>query len=145
MARDLHTLIRLNEWTVDQRRRALGDVLASLASLETGLEQLREELIKEQTIVRSSPEEAGFFYGNYATAVIIRREDLNQGILRMEEQVAEAREKLNDAYRDLKKYEIAQKSRDTREALELVRREQETLDEIGLQGYRRKKRRSAVS
>jgi flagellar export protein FliJ len=109
------------------------------------LEQLREELIKEQTIVRSSPEEAGFFYGNYATAVIIRREDLNQGILRMEEQVAEAREKLNDAYRDLKKYEIAQKSRDTREALELVRREQETLDEIGLQGYRRKKRRSAVS
>jgi len=145
MARDLHTLIRLNEWTVDQRRRALGDVLASLASLETGLERLREELIKEQTIVRSSPEEAGFFYGNYATAVIIRREDLNQGILRMEEQVAEAREKLNDAYRDLKKYEIAQKSRDTREALELVRREQETLDEIGLQGYRRKKRRSAVS
>ena len=145
MARDLHTLIRLNEWTVDQRRRALGDVLASLASLETGLEQLREELIKEQTIVRSSPEEAGFFYGNYATAVIIRREDLNQGILRMEEQVAEAREKLNDAYQDLKKYEIAQKSRDTREALELVRREQETLDEIGLQGYRRKKRRSAVS
>ena len=145
MARDLHTLIRLNEWTVDQRRRALGDVLASLASLETGLERLREELIKEQTIVRSSPEEAGFFYGNYAAAVIIRREDLNQGIFRMEEQVAEAREKLNDAYRDLKKYEIAQKSRDTREALELVRREQETLDEIGLQGYRRKKQRSAVS
>ena len=145
MARDLHTLIRLNEWTVDQRRRALGDVLASLASLETGLERLREELIKEQTIVRSSPEEAGFSYGNYATAVIIRREDLNQGILRMEEQVAEAREKLNDAYQDLKKYEIAQESRDTREALELVRREQKTLDEIGLQGYRRKKRRSAVS
>ena len=145
MARDLHTLIRLNEWTVDQRRRALGNVLASLASLETGLERLREELIKEQTIVRSSPEEAGFFYGNYAAAVIIRREYLNQGILRMEEQVAEAREKLNDAYQDLKKYEIAQESRDTREALELVRREQETLDEIGLQGYRRKKRRSAVS
>ena len=77
--------------------------------------------------------------------VYIRREDLNQGILRMEEQVAEAREKLNDAYRDLKKYEIVQESRETREALELARREQETLDEIGLQAYRRKKRQSAVS
>ncbi len=138
MARDLNTLIRLNEWTVDQRRRELGDVLASLASLETGLERLREELIKEQTIVQSSPEEAGFFYGNYAAAVIIRREDLNQGILRMEEQVAEAREKLNEAYRDLKKYEIAQESQDTREALELARREQETLDEIGLQASARR-------
>lgn len=145
MGKDLHTLIRLNEWTVDQRRRELGDVLASLDSLETGLERLREELAKEQSIVRSSPEEAGFFYGNYATAVINRREDLNQGILRMEEQVAEAREKLNDAYRDLKKYEIAQETRDTREALELARREQETLDEIGLQAFRRKKGRSAVS
>ena len=133
MAKDLHTLIRLNEWTVDQRRRGLGDVLASLANLETGLERLREELIKEQTIVRSSPEEAGVFYGNYAAAVIIRREDLNQGILRMEEQVAEAREKLNDAYRDLKKYEIAQESRETGEPLALERREQETLHAKGLQ------------
>lgn len=145
MAKDLHTLIRLNEWTVDQRRRELGDVLASLASLETGLERLRQELIKEQSIVRSSPEEAGFFYGNYAAAVIVRREDINQGIIRMEAQVAEAREKLNEAYRDLKKYEIVQENRETREALELARREQETLDEIGLQAYRRKKKRSAIS
>ncbi|MCH7936890.1 MAG: flagellar FliJ family protein [Proteobacteria bacterium] len=145
MANDLHTLIRLNEWTVDQRRRELGEVLASLASLEAGLKRLREELIKEQSVVRSSPEEAGFFYGNYAAAVIIRREDLNQGILRMEEQVAEAREKLNEAYRDLKKYEIAQESRDAREARELARREQEILNELGLQAYRLKQRRSATS
>jgi len=127
MTNDPHTLIRLNEWTVDQRRRDLGEVLASLASLEAGLKRLREELIKEQSVVRSPPEEAGFFYGNDAAAVINRREDLNQGILRMEEQVAEAREKLNEAYRDLKKYEIAQESQDAREP-----REQETLNELGL-------------
>ena len=84
MAHDLHTLIRLNEWTVDQRRRDLGDVLKSLADLEDGLERLRQELIKEQQIVQSSPEEAGFFYGNYATAVIGRRQRLNDGIVRME-------------------------------------------------------------
>lgn len=145
MTNDLHTLIRLNEWTVDQRRRELGEVLASLASLEAGLKRLRKELIREQSVVRSSPEEAGFFYGNYAAAVINRREDLNQGILRMEEQVAEAREKLNEAYRDLKKYEIAQESRDAREARKLARREQETLNELGLQAYRLKQRRSATS
>ena len=140
MAQDLNTLIRLNEWTVDERRRELGDVLASLAELESGLLRLREELAREQGVVQASPEEAGFFYGNYAQAVIERRHRLNAGISRMEEDVAQARDKLNEAYRELKKFEIAQDLRDTHETQELARKEQIDLDELGLQAYRLKKR-----
>lgn len=140
MAQDFTTLIRLNEWTVDERRRELGDVLASLAELESGLQRLREELTKEQDVVQASPEEAGFFYGNYAQAVIERRHRLNAGISRMEEEVTQARDKLNEAYRELKKFEVVQDLRDTREAQELVRKEQIDLDEIGLQTYRLKQR-----
>lgn len=140
MAQDLNTLIRLNEWTVDERRRELGDVLASLAELESGLLRLREELAREQGVVQASPEEAGFFYGNYAQAVIERRHRLNAGISRMEEEVAQARDKLNEAYRELKKFEIAQDLRDTHETQELARKEQIDLDELGLQAYRLKKR-----
>ena len=140
MAQDLNTLIRLNEWTVDERRRELGDVLASLAELEWGLLRLREELAREQGVVQASPEEAGFFYGNYAQAVIERRHRLNAGISRMEEEVAQARDKLNEAYRELKKFEIAQDLRDTHETQELARKEQIDLDELGLQAYRLKKR-----
>ncbi|NQU59725.1 MAG: flagellar export protein FliJ [Rhodospirillales bacterium] len=139
MARDLQTLIRLNEWTVDQKRSELGDVLRSLATLEIGLERLRVEVIKEQEVVNGSPELAGFFYGNYANAVVDRRYHLNEGITRMEAEVAEAREKLNEAYRDLKKYEVAQENRDLIEAKELAREEQNTLDELAIQGYRRKR------
>ena len=138
MAKDLHTLIRLNEWTVDERRRELGSVLQSLAELEDGLRRLREELVREQQVAQASPEEAGFIYGNYANAVIGRRDHLNQGIARMEEEVAVAREKLNDAYRDLKKYEVAQETRDLREAQEQAREERITLDELGIQTYRLK-------
>lgn len=140
MAKDLNTLIRLNEWTVDQRRRELGEVLGSLAELETGLERLREEVVKEQGAAQAAPEEAGFFYGNYAQAVIGRRDRLNDGIAKMEAQVAEAREKLNAAYRELKKFEVAQETRDTRAAKELARREQEAQDELGLQTFRLKRR-----
>ncbi len=138
MAQDLNTLIRLNEWTVDERRRELGDVLASLAELESGLHRLREELASEQGVVQASPEEAGFFYGNYAQAVIERRHRLNTGVARMEEEVAQARDKLNEAYRELKKFEVAQDLRDTHEARELARKEQIDLDEMGLQAYRLK-------
>ena len=140
MAQDLNTLIRLNEWTVDERRRELGDILSSLAELESGLHRLREELAREQGVVQASPEEAGFFYGNYAQAVIKRRHLLNAGISRMEEEVTKARDKLNEAYRELKKFEVVQNLRETREARELARKEQIDLDEIGLQTYRLKQR-----
>lgn len=139
MAKNLNTLIRLNDWTVDERRRELGLVLRALAELEDGLERLRQEVVKEQNAVMASPAEAGFFYGNYAQAVIGRRQTLNDGIRRMEAQVAAARERLNEAYRELKKFEVAQKTRDEREARELARREQGILDDIGLTLFRLKR------
>jgi flagellar export protein FliJ len=138
MVKDLHTLIRLNEWSVDQRRRDLGEVLGSLADLESSLHRLGEELVREQRAVLASPEEAGFLYGNYANAVIGRRNHINTGIANMEQQVAEAREKLDEAYRELKKYEVVQETRDLRQAREEARQEQIELDEMGLQAYRRK-------
>ncbi len=138
MGKDLHTLIRFNEWSVDQRRRELGDVLGTLTDLESSLHRLGEELVREQRAVQASPEEAGFFYGNYANAVIIRRKNINTGIADMEKQVAAAREKLDEAYRELKKYEIAQETRDLRLAREEARQEQIELDEMGLQTHRQK-------
>lgn len=138
MAKDLHTLIRFNEWSVDQRRRDLGEVLGSLADLESSLHRLGEELVREQRAVLASPEEAGFLYGNYANADIGRRNHINTGIANMEQQVAEAREKLDEAYRELKKYEVVQETRDLRQAREEARQEQIELDEMGLQAYRRK-------
>jgi flagellar export protein FliJ len=138
MAKDLHTLIRLNEWSVDERRRELGGVLKTLAELEAGLERLRQEVTREQNAVMASPEVAGFFYAAYAQGVMLRRRQLDDGIAEMERQVAAARERLNEAYRELKKFEVAQKVRDGREAVELARREQGILDEMGLQLFRMK-------
>ncbi|MBL6959077.1 MAG: flagellar export protein FliJ [Rhodospirillales bacterium] len=138
MAKDLQTLIRLNEWTVDERRRELGDVLASLDSLENGLHRLQDELAREQHAVQASPNEAGFFYGNYAAAVIQRRHHLNHGIAQMEAKVAEARDRLDEAYRELKKFEIAQENRDFELAQEIGRQEQSESDEMGLQVHRMK-------
>ncbi len=138
MAKGLHNLIRLGEWQVDEKRRALGELLTMVGEMETTLRNLEAELISEQAAASAMPVEAGLIYGNYATAAIRRREDINRRIAEVEEKITEAREELRLAYLDLKKYEIAQRQRDERAALELERLEQATLDELGLQGHLRK-------
>lgn len=133
---DLHNLIRLGEWQVDEKRRQLGQLMRVLDDLEDRARRLEQELIEEQHVAARAPNEAGFLYGNYAEAVIERRERLKESIAMAEAEVARARDELREAYRDLKKYEIAQRNRDQKAAAEAARKEQLVLDELGLQGYR---------
>lgn len=140
MAKDLHNLIQIHEWEVDEKRRKLGELLRLLENLEAQAQALEEELHREQQTARENPEEAGYLYGDYAETVIDRRERIQESIRQMEVAIEEAREELRLAYVELKKYEVAQENRDKRAALERNRREQAESDDIGLEGYRRNQR-----
>lgn len=139
MAQDLHSLIRLHDWQVDEKQRALADLLRVVAALEEQVRQLEESVIEEQKFAADVPEEAGMYYGNFAESVILRREGLAGAIEETEKQILEAREVLREAYRELKKYEVAQEHRDSRELLETNRREQTVLDEMGVQAFARRR------
>ena len=137
MATGLKTLIKLNSWGVDQKRRKLGEILRLIDSLETQARNLEDELIREQRAASDKPEEAGYIYGNYANAVIQRRERIGESIAQAETEAEVARDDLADAYRELKKFETVQANRLADEAKEEARKDQITLDEVGLQGYLR--------
>ena len=139
MAKHLHALIRLNQWEVDEKRRALGALVRRLDELEGQAGQLEKQLIREQAAARAQPNEAGFLYGNFAVAVIRARERLAGMIRNINTEVEAAREALAEARRELKKYEVAQAARDRRAAEEAAKLEQADLDEVGLQGHRRRK------
>jgi len=136
MAKDLKNLIRLNKWEVDEKRRKLGELLRLLDNLEAQERALEEEVAREQSAANEAPNAAGFLYGNYAQTVIERRDRIRQSIDRMEKAIAEAREEVRRAFVELKKYEVAQENRNKREAAEEAQREQNFLNEVGLQGYR---------
>ena len=138
MAKDLRNLVRLHEWAVDEKRRKLGELLRLVRNLEDQVWRLEEEVVREQATAGAMPEEAGFMYGNYANAVIERRQRLKDSIARMETEISVAQEELREAYRDLKKYEVAQETRERNEVEERERRDQQVLDEVGLQGQRRR-------
>lgn len=137
MAKDLHNLIQIHEWDVDEKRRKLGELLRLLENLEAQAQALEEELVREQQAAQESPGEAGFLYGDYAETVIDRRERIQESIRQMENAIEEAREELRLAYVELKKYEVAQENRDKRALLERNRREQAESDSVGLEGFRR--------
>lgn len=138
MAKGLATLVRVNEWTVDEKRRTLGQRLRELDALELARVRLEEEVVAEQRAAAESPNEAGLLYGHYAKGVIHRREQFDAAIKSKEKEVAVAREKLNEAYRELKKYEVIRDNRDRREREERDRKDQILLDELGIENYRRR-------
>jgi len=61
----LDTLIRLNRWKLDERRRQLGELERLFERLGSEAVRLEEELTREQRIAGASLE-AGYAYAGYA-------------------------------------------------------------------------------
>ena len=140
MAANIKSLIRLNEWNVDEKRRKLGELLRLQADLEDQLKRLDEEHVREQRAAAADPTGAGLTYPNYAHHVRQRRDNLQDSIAQMEIVIGYARDELSESYQELKKYETVEQNRQRRHELEQARREQTMLDEVALNQHRRKKR-----
>ena len=139
MAKSLHTLIRLHQHRVDEKRRELGGMLAVVSDLERQAYAHEDKIKKEQGVAKSSPDLAGILYGNFAVHSILRREQFAAAILEMEEKVVVAQGEIMEEYRDLKGFELTQEARDLADSLERSRAEQATLDEIGINAHRQEK------
>ena len=139
MVKDLHVLIRLHKFQVDEKRRALGQLLGQVAALEQSVEALEDEIISEQKVAAAQPEEAGFIYGAYAEAALMRREYYTDTIAEVENNIVEAQEDMREEFKELKVLEITQEARDEIEASEEKRQENAFLDEIGQKRNRRGK------
>ena len=139
MAANIKNLIRLHEWSVDEKRRKLGELLRLQGELEDQLKQLEADLIEQQKAAAADPTLAGLTYGAFAKQVIQRRENLQESIDQMQFVIGHAQDELSDAYQELKKYETVESNRQRRFEREQDRREQIMLDEIALNQHRRKK------
>lgn len=137
MAKGLDSMVRLAEWGIEQKRRNLGEALGEVDVLNQRLDQLEETLIKEQKFAIEAPIEAGMYYGVYAERVVDQRIHINELIVKASQRVEILRGELNEAYRDLKKFEVARDLRDKRQKAEEDKKEQDMLDEVGLQLHRK--------
>lgn len=130
------SLIRLNRFQVDERRR-------QVAELETMLEEFRRREHDLDQQVQAEQEKAGisdiahYAYPMFAKSMRDRRENILQSISDVSLQLESAKDDLASAYRELKKYELIEESRKRRVRGKLARIEQQELDEVALAIHRR--------
>jgi len=134
----LESLIRLHRWQLDERRRHLADLDALAERLRGEQTRLATEQQAEQGVASASLE-AGTAYGAYARRLVDRRRKLAESIASVEQQIAQARDALSEAFREVKRYEIAAASRASQHSKRVARRDQANLDEIAAEADRRRR------
>jgi flagellar export protein FliJ len=133
----MEQLVRLQEWTVEERRRRLNEVEALADRLRRDLAALDTTLEQEARAAESSLE-ARRTFPSYAAVMKQRRERLLASVREVEKEIAKTQEELTVAYQDMKKTEITVANRKARRRRDVDRREQAVSDEIGANIVRRR-------
>jgi flagellar export protein FliJ len=125
------SIIRLQRFRVDESRRKLQALEGMKAELEKKSGELEVTVAAEQR--RAIEDEIGrYAYPGFARAINARRENIVKSIEAVEAQIAAAQEELNAAYRDLKKFELAEEGRVREIKTRKSRREQNETDDLTL-------------
>ncbi|KAA0685431.1 flagellar export protein FliJ [Azospirillum brasilense] len=135
----LKTIIRLQKWKLDEKRRALAELQNLADRLQAEIDRLKEEIAAERDTARGNVEYA-FTYSNYIQAAMERGKRLTQSMGQVEAQIAVATDEMAEAFQELKRYELAEEERLKREKEKLKRKEANMLDETALVGFRRRQR-----
>lgn len=136
---DLNPLIRLRKYRVEEKQKALAELFRQAELLEARKRTLLGDIAREEEIaLASNAIDAYVTFAAYAARVQTEVENINQGLARLDARIAKAQEDMREAFSEQKKVEIIQRNRDTEEAAKEAQKESNTLDEVGIEVFRRK-------
>ncbi|TMJ79452.1 MAG: flagellar export protein FliJ, partial [Alphaproteobacteria bacterium] len=108
------TVIRLNKFRVEERRRRVAQIETMIAEFERIAGELDREIKIEQDRV-GIHDPAHFAYPTYAKAATQRRENLKRSADDLKIQLADAKSALEEAFEDMKKIELLDERDQSRE------------------------------
>lgn len=136
---DLNPLIRLRKYRVEEKQKALAELFRQAELLEARKRTLLGDIAREEEIALASDAiDAYVTFAAYAARVQTEVENINQGLARLDARIAKAQEDMREAFSEQKKVEIIQRNRDAEEAAKEAQKESNTLDEVGIEVFRRK-------
>jgi flagellar export protein FliJ len=133
--KSLDALVRLHKWRIDEGTRKLAELELLATQMQGQIEHIDERLAAESQLAGESIE-AATSYSSFMRVEIGRRRTLELSLVDLGAEIAEAREALAVAFRELKTYEITLERKREQAALQRSRRQQSALDEIGLIQHR---------
>jgi flagellar export protein FliJ len=133
----LDQLLRLQRWTLDEKRRQASDLELLIERLIQDINKLDEQVEREIEASRADLELQRALPG-YRQAMKGRRERMDKSLVDLRGELEKLREQITGAFSELKKTEQTVKNRQQRQRVIERRKEQANLDEVGLQLHRRK-------
>jgi chromosome segregation ATPase len=138
----LAQLLRLQKWTLDEKRRQAADLVALIERLQGDIARLDEEVAREIEVARTDLE-ASRHLPPYRDIMAKRRERLEQSVADVTLELERVREEIAETFGDIKKTEQTLQNRIERKRQQIARREQIATDEMGLELHRRKAKRES--
>lgn len=134
----LASLVRVHTWALNEKRQTLVGLEKLVDKMHQDLENLEAELKHEQSAAATSVE-GTIAFPAFVAAALERRKKLRVSIANLDLAIEAAREEVREAYQEVKKYETARDNHEQRERQRLAKREQNALDELGVNLHQRKK------
>ena len=136
---ELDSLIRVRRHTVEQKQKFLAELYRQAEDLDNQKMNLERQLREEQENVQDMGVEMLNFFGSYAKAVKERIGEIEATRSKLENRIKMAQEEMRLAFAEMKKIEIINERRKVEAAKELAKKEDDTLNDIGVEGFRRQK------
>ncbi len=136
---DLEALIRLRRHTVEEKQKVLADIFRQMEAIENRKAELLERLSAERKALdEDSNLETREYYGRFEGVIRGNVEQLEVQAAQLEGRLQAAQEDVRAAFANMKRVEIVHERREEEEAKEVKDKESQSLDEIAIEGFRRK-------
>lgn len=138
MGSDLSAIVRLRRHSVEEKQKMLADLYRQVETFEVRKNQLLKSLQKEREALEKTEDLAMLgYFGTFSEAVESDIERLEEELAKLEVRVRIAQDDMREAFANLKRVEIVQRNR-REEEKEIGARETKEMDDIGIEGFRRK-------
>ena len=136
---DLDPLIRLRKHAVEEKQRVVAQLYREVENLERQKKIVQDQMAHEKKLAEEMQRpEAITYYGRYAEGARKKIAAFQAAIKKIENRIEAAQEEMRAAFADMKKIQITQSNREKREEKAHQKKEDDQLDEIALDQYRRK-------
>lgn len=132
----LHSLIKFKRHELDEKRQVLARLNDELEMLKRRKQQMLDDLAREKNLAAVDIDVARSF-GPYLNRALAQCAEIDDHIRDKMQQVQAATHVVQDAFLEVKKLEITQEKRDEEEKNRLKKIETNTLDDIGMESFRR--------